>query len=400
MWSFNNVHKGFEDHAYMNDLDGMINDFYHWLFVHQIDFAFDLDKEHKQMKEEMQRKIACDKYEASSMLMTLALSAQDQYSSEYEMHVEEEKEEKEEGEAVTKAASLLMEAHGLDAEMILACAMHVLGGYEGLVLFGDGLNTKALAFTIDNGPKELICWRFNECIDHLIAFKLSGQILYMSCVVGTGDMELFCPTCYFKMTNALFFSGHNLLSLLFGANKKLATEQQLLKQKCQASNKGDKGDNNKRDRVFSYSKEEKVNRSESKVKSEVKVESESEETINDVEDTQGDELEDEDDEQMEDEAIMAMAAINTKRANNNNDAHIPEDPMGPATEEELNEHNLPPGAIEHTIADLKNKALYKHMQHNNATKRTMEDLLHMHQNPPFCFRMIAESIHVLSKAGQ
>ncbi len=45
-WLFNNMHKGFEDHAYMNDLDGMINDFYHWLFTHQIDFVFDLDKDH------------------------------------------------------------------------------------------------------------------------------------------------------------------------------------------------------------------------------------------------------------------------------------------------------------------------------------------------------------------
>jgi len=170
----------------------------------------------KQMKEEMQRKIACDKYEASSTLTMLAsryvfyvnllsclnlflCSAQDQYSSEYEMHVEEEKEEKEEGEAVAEAASLLMvpsflcsllvrlmlllyvfctqEAHGLDAEM------HVLGGYEGLVLFGDGLNTKALAFTIDDSPKELICWHFNECIDCLIAFKPSSQILYTRCTV-------------------------------------------------------------------------------------------------------------------------------------------------------------------------------------------------------------------------
>ncbi|ELR10798.1 uncharacterized protein ACA1_108560 [Acanthamoeba castellanii str. Neff] len=216
MWLFNDVHKGFEDHAYMNDLDGMINDFYCWLFAHQIDFAFDLDKEHKQMKEEMQRKIACDKYEASSMLMMLALSAQDQYSSEYEMHVEEEKEEKEEGEVVAEAASLLMEVHGLDAEMILACAMHVLGGYKGLILFGDSPNTKALAFTINNSPKELIHWHFNKHINHLITFKPSSQILYMSHVAGTGDMELFCPTCYFKMTNALFFSGHDPLGLLFG----------------------------------------------------------------------------------------------------------------------------------------------------------------------------------------
>ncbi len=44
-WSFNDVHKGFEDHAYMNDLDSMINNFYHQLFTHQI-FVFNLDKDH------------------------------------------------------------------------------------------------------------------------------------------------------------------------------------------------------------------------------------------------------------------------------------------------------------------------------------------------------------------
>ncbi|ELR14653.1 uncharacterized protein ACA1_066940 [Acanthamoeba castellanii str. Neff] len=135
------MHKGFK--AYTNDPDGTINNFYHWLFAHQIDFAFNPDKEHKQMKEEMQRKIAHNKYEASSPLTTLALS------TEYKMHVEEEEEEKEGGEAVAKAASLLM----------------------------------ALAFTINNGPKVLICWRFNKCINCLIVFKPSGQILYMRCTV-------------------------------------------------------------------------------------------------------------------------------------------------------------------------------------------------------------------------
>lgn len=48
--------------------------------------------------------------------------------------------------------------------------------------------------------------------------------------------------------------------------------------------------------------------------SKVEVKSKSEETINDVEATQGDKLEDEDNEQMEDKVIVAMAAINTKRA--------------------------------------------------------------------------------------
>ncbi|ELR21682.1 uncharacterized protein ACA1_231390 [Acanthamoeba castellanii str. Neff] len=38
---------------------------------------------------------------------------------------------------------------------------------------------KAIAFTINNGPKELIHWRFNEWINHLITFKPSGEILYM-----------------------------------------------------------------------------------------------------------------------------------------------------------------------------------------------------------------------------
>jgi len=46
MWLFNDVHKGFEDHTYMNDPDGTINDFYRRLFAHQIDFAFNLDKDH------------------------------------------------------------------------------------------------------------------------------------------------------------------------------------------------------------------------------------------------------------------------------------------------------------------------------------------------------------------
>jgi len=133
--------------------------------------------------------------------------------------------------------------------------------------------------------------------------------------------------------------------LLTGANEKLATEQQSLKRKRQASDEGNEGDNN------NNSEEEKVERSESE--SESVNESESEETINEGEDTQGDELEGEckdededDDERMNnDETIAAMAAINTKRANDDDDdddAHLPEDPMGPATEEELQEHDLPP----------------------------------------------------------
>ncbi|ELR14804.1 carrier superfamily protein [Acanthamoeba castellanii str. Neff] len=177
------MHKGFKDEAYTNNPDSTINNFYLQLFTHQINFAFDLDKEHKQMKEEMQRKIACDKYEASSTLMTLALSAQDQHSTKYEMHVEEEEEETEGGEAVTEAASLLMEVHGLNTEMILACTTHMLGSSEGLILFGDGPNTKALAFTINNSSKELICWHFNKHINRLITFKPSSQILYTRCTI-------------------------------------------------------------------------------------------------------------------------------------------------------------------------------------------------------------------------
>jgi hypothetical protein len=50
-------------------------------------------------------------------------------------------------------------------------------------LKGDGLNTTPVAFTIDNGPKELIHWHFNDCIDCLIVFKPSGKILYMRCTV-------------------------------------------------------------------------------------------------------------------------------------------------------------------------------------------------------------------------
>ena len=77
----------------------------------------------------------------------------------------------------------MQEAHGLDAEVILAHATHVLGGAEGLWLFGNGLNMKAVAFSIDNGPKELIQWCFSDWIDHLIVFKPSGKILYMRCTV-------------------------------------------------------------------------------------------------------------------------------------------------------------------------------------------------------------------------
>ena len=77
----------------------------------------------------------------------------------------------------------MQEAHSLDTEVILACAMHMLGGAEGLWLFGNGLNTKAVAFSIDDGLKELIQWRFSDQIDHLIMFKPSGEILYMRCTV-------------------------------------------------------------------------------------------------------------------------------------------------------------------------------------------------------------------------
>jgi hypothetical protein len=256
-WSFNDVHKGFEDQAYTNDPDGTINDFYRRLFAHQIDFAFDPDKDHvllfqifsmyyrrrykqKQTKAEMQRKLAHDKYEASASLQALALSAEDPIDTEHEAHGEgEEPHTPIEGEGIAEAASLLMETHGLDAEVILARATHVLGGAEGLRLYGNGPNTKAVAFSIDDGPKELIQWRFSDRINRLIAFKPSGQILYTRCtvywcsrtlayfneaysffkrrrLVNAGDKELFCPTCYIKMTNALYFGGHDPLGLLFG----------------------------------------------------------------------------------------------------------------------------------------------------------------------------------------
>lgn len=256
-WSHNDVHKGFEDHAYTNDPDSTINDFYRRLFAHQIDFAFDPDKDYvllfqifsmyyrrrykqKQTKAEMQRKLARDKYEASAGLMTLASCAQDQRDTEHKTHVEgEEPHTITVGEDIAEAASLLMEAHGLDAEVILARATHLLGSAEGLRLFGNGPNTKAVAFSIDDGPKELIHWRFSNRIDRLIAFKPSGEILYTRCtiywcsrtiayfdeaysffkrrrLVNAGDLELFCPTCYVKMTNALFFGGHDPLGLHFG----------------------------------------------------------------------------------------------------------------------------------------------------------------------------------------
>lgn len=136
--------------------------------------------------------------------------------------------------------SYLQEAHGLEAELILARATHVLSDAKGLRLYGDGPNTKAVAFSIGDSPKELIHWRFNKRIDRLIAFKPSSEIIYTRCtiywcsrtisyfdeaysfykrgrrLVNTGDMELFCPTCYIKMTNALFFGGHDPFGLHFG----------------------------------------------------------------------------------------------------------------------------------------------------------------------------------------
>ncbi len=62
----------------------------------------------------------------------------------------------------------MQEAHSLDAEVILACATHVLSSAEGLQLYGNGLNMKAIAFSIDNSLKELIQWHFSNWIDHLI----------------------------------------------------------------------------------------------------------------------------------------------------------------------------------------------------------------------------------------
>ena len=77
----------------------------------------------------------------------------------------------------------MQEMHGLNAEVILACATHVLSSAEGLQLYGNGLNMKAVAFSIDDGPKELIQWRFSDWIDCLIVFKPSGEILYMRCTI-------------------------------------------------------------------------------------------------------------------------------------------------------------------------------------------------------------------------
>ncbi len=42
----------------------------------------------------------------------------------------------------------MQEMYGLDAEVILACAMHVLGGAEGLQLYGNRPNMKAVAFSL------------------------------------------------------------------------------------------------------------------------------------------------------------------------------------------------------------------------------------------------------------
>ena len=124
-----------------------------------------------------------------------ACSAQDQIDMEHMVHIDvEELHTLIEGEEIMEAASLLMvlssllcfflcliafmyicmqEAHGLDTEVILTCAMHMLGGAEGLQLFSNGLNMKAVAFSINDGLKELIQWRFSDWIDRLIAFKPS-----------------------------------------------------------------------------------------------------------------------------------------------------------------------------------------------------------------------------------
>ena len=100
--------------------------------------------------------------------------------------------------------------------------------------------------------------------------------------------------------------------------------------------------------------------------------------------------------------------------------------MGPATDEELEEHDLPSvrllcydsyslltiltqarhtrvarreGPVELAKTE-KNKALYEYMQRNDITEHAMEDMLRMLRSQPFGDDTIARSTHVLSEAGQ
>jgi hypothetical protein len=46
LWTVHGVSKGFEDQAYMDNPDAMLNVLYHQLFTHSINFCFNPNEEH------------------------------------------------------------------------------------------------------------------------------------------------------------------------------------------------------------------------------------------------------------------------------------------------------------------------------------------------------------------
>jgi hypothetical protein len=141
--------------------------------------------------------------------------------------------------------------------------------------------------------------------------------------------------------------------------------------------------------------------------------------VNNNKDVQGDNEVEQDGEENDD---AALSSINVSRSD---DPPLAADPMGPATEEELKEHDLPPvhslcyhslcfyshinslshnmqGAHKETdqLNTKNNRELYELMQQNNITRQLMKDILHMMRGPSFGNPTIAESVHVLSEAGK
>ncbi len=57
------------------------------------------------------------------------------------------------------------------------------------------------------------------------------------------------------------------------------------------------------------------------------------------------------------------------------------------------------GAVERAKTEI-NRKWYEQMQCNDITKRTMDDILLMQRQPPFNHNTLANSVHVLSEAGQ
>ncbi|ELR25713.1 uncharacterized protein ACA1_326710 [Acanthamoeba castellanii str. Neff] len=123
-------------------------------------------------------------------------------------------------------------------------------------------------------------------------------------------------------------------------------------------------------------------------------------------DDQGDNKEET--ESINDSIMAALNSIKTGQSNDE-DSWVVVDQMGPATEDELNEHELPQawhtmaaqreGAIECVKTKI-NRKWYEQMQQNNITECTMEDILHMQHQPPFNHNTLTNSVHMLSEAGQ